>query len=309
MVNSHLTPSSPVQQIPVPPIQEAQLALAVADEALLKTLLTDCFPAIAHPHEIGAVTVEVGVPLAHLADGSIDGILTFEQINCVLAGSYPEAPPIPEFHSHDHYHAVTQCHSELFTLAHNLPLSDVVELLTRAGFDGEQIHQILHLPSQAWHKSWWYTVDLEGHLTIPFQRLIRTRRFADGTITLQFKDYYGHEPPAGFSTKLTRLPLLVHHPERSFCDNLAFVNLARRESQSQQAILIAQNLSELEVEGFMRQSVSLFQEHRVQLPLEANCRNCHQPKCPLHGVDSSPVMACRSFLPTSSAQAAHSDSE
>ena len=29
-----------------------------------------------------------------------------------------------------------------------LPLSDVVALLSRAGFDQEQIHQILHLPSQ-----------------------------------------------------------------------------------------------------------------------------------------------------------------
>jgi hypothetical protein len=278
------------------------LALAVADEAFLKTLLTDCFPAIAHPHEIGAITVEVGVPLTHLADGSIDGILKFEQVNCVLAGSYPGAPPIPEFDSHDHYHAVTQCHSELFTLAHNQPLSDVVVLLSRAGFDGDQIHHILHLPSQAWHKSWWYALDLDGRLTIPFQRLIRTRRFVDGTITLQFKDYYGHEPPASFSSKLTQLPLLVHKPELSFCENLALINIARRELESQSAILIAQGLSELEVEGYMRQTVSLFQKQVIQLPLEANCRNCHQLKCPLKGVDSSPVMACRSFLPTASVQ-------
>ncbi len=297
MVNSPLTPSSNVQHIPVPPMQEAQLALAVADEAFLKALLTDCFPTIAHPHEIGAISVEVGVPLTHLADGSIDGILKFEQINCVLAGAYPEAPPVPEFDSHDHYHAVTQCHSELFTLAHNQPLSDVVALLSRAGFDGEHIHQILHLPTQAWHKSWWYAVDLDGRLTIPFQRLIRTRRFADGTITLQFKDYYGHEPPVGFSSKLTQIPLVVHKPEWSFCANLAFINLARRELDNQQAILIAHGLSELEVEGYMRQNVSLFQQQVIQLPLAANCRNCHQIKCPLHGVDSSPVMACRSFLP------------
>jgi hypothetical protein len=298
MVNSHLVSSAHVQHIPVPPMQEAQLALAVADEAFLKALLTDCFPAIAHPHEIGAITVEVGVPLAHLADGSIDGILKFEQINCVLAGSYADAPPVPEFNNHDHYHAVTQCHSELSTLAHNLPLSDVVALLSRAGFDQEQIHQILHLPSQAWHKSWWYAVDLDGRLTIPFQRLMRTRRFADGTITVQFKDYYGHAPPSGFSSQLTRIPLLVHNPEWSFCENLSFINLARRELDSQQAILIAQGLSELEVEGYMRQNVSLFQKQVIQLPLEANCRSCHQIKCPLHGVDSSPVMACRSFLPT-----------
>ncbi len=301
MVNAPLTPSSYVQQVAVPPLQEAQLALAVADEAFLKALLTDCFPAIAHPHEIGAITVDVGVPLAHRGDGSIDGILKFEQINCVLAGSYPNAPPVPEFSSHDHYHSVTQCHSELSTLAHNLPLSDVVALLSRAGFDGDQIHQILHLPSQAWHKSWWYAVDLDGRLTLPFQRLIRTRRFADGTITLQFKDYYGHEPPAGFSSQLTQIPLLVHQPQQSFCENLSFINLARRELHSPQAILMAQGLSELEVEGYMRQNVSLYQRQVVQLPLAANCRRCQQIKCPLHGVDSSPVMACRSFLPGGSA--------
>lgn len=308
MVNSYLTPSPSGHQVAAPPLQEAQLALAVADEAFLKALLTDCFPAIAYPHEIGAVTVDVGVPLTQSAAGSIDGILKFEQITCVLAGSYPDAPPIPEFISHDHYHAVTQCHSDLSTLAHNLPLSDVVALLSRAGFDKEHIHQILHLPTQAWHKSWWYTIDLEGRLTIPFLRLIRTRRFVDGTITLQFKDYYGTEPPPGFSSELKQLPLIVHNPQDSFCNNLSCINLARRELETHQAILIAQGLSELEVEGYMRQNVSLFQQHRVQLPLAANCRSCGQDKCPLHGVDSSPVMACRSFLPVEAAHSCRSES-
>jgi hypothetical protein len=300
MVNSHITPSPYRQEVASPPLQEAQLALAVADEAFLKTLLTDCFPAIAHPHEIGAVSVEVGVPLPHRADGSIDGILKFEQITCVLAGAYADAPPVPEFSSHDHYQAVTQCHSDLSTLAHNLPLPEVVALLSRAGFDSEQVHQILHLPSQAWHKSWWYALDLDGNLTVPFQRLMRTRRFADGTITLQFKDYYGHAPPAGFRSAVTQLPILVHQPQLSFCGNLSLINLARRELQSHPAILMAQGLSELEVEGYIRQNVSLFQQQVVQLPLAANCRSCHQIKCPLHGVDSSPVMACRSFLPLAS---------
>jgi hypothetical protein len=178
MVNSPLAPSSHMQHIPVPPTQEAQLALAVADEAFLKTLLTDCFPAIAHPHEIGAITVEVGVPLTHLADGSIDGILKFEQVNCVLAGSYPGAPPIPEFDSHDHYHAVTQCHSELFTLAHNQPLSDVVVLLSRAGFDQRSnSSNLASYPPRPGTNPGGMLVDLDGRLTIPFQRLMRTRRF------------------------------------------------------------------------------------------------------------------------------------
>ncbi len=192
--------------------QDAQLALAIADEAFLRALLTDSLPAIAHPHEVGAVSIEVGVPLQQQPQISMDAVLTFEHIHCVLAGSYPDAPPLPEFETHSQYQAATTCYSDLTTLAQNVTASEAAALLSRSGFDPEQIRQILQLPSQAWHKSWWYTFDPEGLLTVPFQRCIRTRSFADGTFTFQFKDYYAHERPSGFRSQPQQLPVVVHQP-------------------------------------------------------------------------------------------------
>lgn len=296
MVKSSPTPFRSSRQMPHPPVQEAQLALAVADESFLRSLLTDSLPAIAHPHEIGTVSVTVGVPLQAHPQLCIDGVITFEHIHCVLAGSYPDAPPLPEFHHHADYQAVTSCHSDLTTLAQNVSTSEAVDLLARSGFDPENIRHILQLPSQAWHKSWWYTLDPEGFLTVPFQRHLRTRCFADGTFSLQFKDYYAHERPTGFRSQTQQLPIIVHHPGLGFCDNLARINLTRRELNTPQAILIADDLTELEVEGYLRQNVSLGKQRGLQNPLAANCRLCHREKCPLHGVDSSPVMVCRSFL-------------
>jgi len=296
MAKSFRAPSQPSYASLRTAPQEAQLALAIADEAFLRALLTDSLPAIAHPHEVGAVSVEVGIPLQQSPHLSIDAVLTFEHIHCVLAGSYPEAPPLPEFESHTQYQAVTSCYSDLTTLAQNVTTSEAEALLSRSGFDPEQIRQILQLPSQAWHKSWWYTLDPEGFLTVPFQRCIRTRSFADGTFTFQFKDYYAHERPTGFRSQPQQLPVVVHQPTLGFCENLARVNLTRRELKTQQALLIAGDLPELEIEGYIRQNVSLCRQRGLQNPLEANCRICHQGKCPLHGVDSSPVMACRSFM-------------
>jgi len=213
MVNAALASALPTQPQPPPAYQEAQLALAVADESFLRSLLTDSLPALVHPHEVGTVTVDVGVPMGQ---GRIDAVLKFEHISCVLAGSYPDAPPAPTVHTHTQYQAITTCHSDLTTLAQNVPISTAVEILARAGFDPDQIHHILHLPSQAWHKSWWYTLDPDGFLTVPFQRSIRTRCFADGTVTLQFKDYYAYERPEGFRSDPANCPCSSICPTRAF---------------------------------------------------------------------------------------------
>lgn len=296
MVNSPLAPAGygQPQSSPSPAYQEAQLALAVADETFLRSLLTDSLPALAYPHEVGAVSIEVGVPLPQ---GRIDAVLTFEHISCVLAGSYPDAPPPPEVQTHTQYQAITNCHSDLTTLAQNVPLSTAVELLGRAGFDADHIQQILHLPSQAWHKSWWYTLDPDGFLTVPFLRLMRIRCFADGTVTLQFKDHYAHERPEGFRSELRQVPVIVHTLQQSFCDHLAYINRTRQTLATGQALLMANDLSELEIEGYIRQNVSLFKRLDTPLALSANCRLCQQAHCPMQGIDASPVVACRSFRP------------
>jgi len=295
MVNAPLASSLPTQPQSPPAYQEAQLALAVADEGFLRSLLTDSLPALVHPHEVGTVTVDVGVPMDQ---GRIDAVLKFEHISCVLAGSYAAAPPPPPVHTHTQYQAITTCHSDLTTLAQNVPISTAVEILARAGFAHDQIHHILHLPSQAWHKSWWYTLDLDGFLTVPFQRSIRTRCFADGTVTLQFKDYYAYERPEGFRSEPRQLPVIIHMPHQSFCDNLAQINRTRQTLGTGQALLIADDLTELEIEGYIRQNVSLFRQQGMESALQANCHICQQPTCPMRGSDASPVLACRAFQPT-----------
>jgi hypothetical protein len=300
MVSSPLASVAQRQQASVPAAADPQLALAVADDSFLRSLLTDSLPAIAHPHEIGTVAVEIGVPLAQgsgpQGQGRIDAVLTFEHINCVLAGSYPEAP-LPEVSSHREYQAITPCHSDLATLAQNLSLAEAEALLARSGFEPVEIQHILNLPSEGWHKSWWYSLNADGGLSVPFQRHMRSRCFADGTVTLQFKDHYAQQRPEGFRSQPQKLPVVVHAPQASFCDNLTHINLSRQALGTPQAILIADNLSELEVEGYLRQNVSLYRQRSLEYLLNANCRSCAQAQCPLQGVDSSPVLACRSFRP------------
>lgn len=297
MVKSSLTPVWPRCSEATSAAHTAQLALAVADEGYLRSLLTDSLPIIAHPHEIGAVSIQVGVPLPQYPQYSLDGVLTFEQIHCVLAGASPEGPPLPEFHTHTEYQAVTHCHSDLVTLAENALPSEAIGLLAQAGFSPDQIRQILQLPAQAWHHSWWYTLDPEGFLTVPFQRHIRSRCFADGTFTLQFKDDYGQERPHGFRSQPQSLPVVVHPPGLSFGETLTHINRARQALSTRQALLIAADLMALEIEGYIRQNVSLVNHRGVERPLAANCRLCQRDLCPLHGIDASPVMTCRSFLP------------
>ncbi len=295
MVSSFLAPSSQRQQATLPVAADPQLALAVADDTFLRSLLTESLPAIAHPHEIGTVTVDVGVPLPN--QGRMEAVLTFEHINCVLAGSYPEAPPLPDVSNHRQYQAITLCHSDLTTLAQNVPLTEAEALLARSGFTPEEIQHILNLPNQGWHKSWWYSLTPEGFLTVPFQRSIRSRCYTDGTVTLQFKDHYAQQRPEGFRSQPQKLPVVVHAPQISFCDNLAHINLSRQALGVPQAILIADQLSEVEVEGYLRQNVNLYRQRKLEHLLSANCPSCSQAKCPLHGVDSSPVLVCRSFRP------------
>jgi hypothetical protein len=136
---------------------------------------------------------------------------------------------------------------------------------------------------------------------VPFQRHIRSRSYADGTVTLQFKDHYAQQRPEGFRSQPQKLPVVVHLPQASFCDNLTTINLSRQALDTHQAILIADDLSELEVEGYIRQNVSLYRQRSLGYLLSVNCRSCGQILCPLQGVDSSPVLACRSFRPVDGA--------
>lgn len=295
MVNAPLTQSRHHPVVASSAHDQAQLALAIANDQVLQRLLMDSLPAIAHPYEVGAIGIEVGIPLADFPYHPIDGVLSYERIVCLLATGCPDQLDPPHFNSHNDYQALTCCQSELHTMAQNSPLSEVIALLAQAGFGAEAIGQILQLPSQAWHKSWWYSLDVDGYPTIPFQRYIRTRCFADGTVTLQYKDHYAREAPSHFHSYQVKLPVLIRDPEQSFGHTLEHINRARQALSSPQALLLADTLSELEAEGFMRQQVALFSPQALRLPLTANCRSCNQANCPLWGADTSPVVVCRAY--------------
>ncbi|HEY9736169.1 MAG TPA: hypothetical protein V6D06_07795 [Trichocoleus sp.] len=303
MVKSPLARSRRIASTPPPQgpsaqtLQEQiQLALALADEGSLRSLLTDSLPALARPHEIGQIRAEVGVPTAAACGPTVDGLIRFERIGCVLAGSQPDLPQ-PRLQDHRNYQSLTSCESELLTLAQNVALSEAIGLLSHAGFDADQISQVIHLPSQAWHKSWWFMTDCEGFLTIPFQRLMRVRHFGDGTVTLQYKDYYAQERPADFKGHAVQVPIVIRQQSEGFCAVLERVNAARQAFATEQSILIAENFSDLEAEGFIRQNISLFTAKReLQLPVPADCQHCQQANCPLQGQAHSPVVMCRGFI-------------
>ena len=276
---------------------EIQLALAIADEPVLRSLLVDATPIIAPPHRIGSVTAEIGVPGLD-SDRAIDGILRFEAIHCVLASTQPEDGGAPTINSQPRlrdYSSLTRCRSELYTLAQDVPLSQAIALLNQAGFDPKQVRTILHLPHDAWHKTWWYTLDAAGYLTVPFQRFIRTRQYADGAVTLQYKDYYAEERPLCFKSKDHRTPVIIKSECHGFRETLEKINQAREQLDARQAILISDMLSGLEAQGFIRQGVSLYTAQALRLPVRANCAVCANLSCPMKGRSDSPVMTCAHF--------------
>jgi len=60
---------------------------------------------------------------------------------------------------------------------------------------------------------------------------------------------------------------------------------------------MADDLTELEIEGYIRQNVSLFRQRGMESALQVNCHICQQTQCPMRGMDASPVLACRAFQP------------
>lgn len=280
-----------------------QIALAVADDARLRTLLANSTPNIAEPHQIGTVTANIGVPVED-SNTTVDGVVRYEFIHCVLAHHSPQrsvtlnghGSPEPNF-DHRTYAQITQFQSELKDLAQDIPLSQAIALLTHAGFESQQISAILQLPYQGWYKSWWYGLDHHGNFTRPFQRWFRSRHFADGTFTLQYRDFYAEEAPPCFKSEVRTIPVLIQAENLGFRDTLRLVNQARKAFQSEGAILICDRPSELELQGYLCQGVSVYGADEWLPPAVVNCACCVQQTCPLQGNPDSPVQQCRQFTP------------
>lgn len=292
-----------------PPVQERepsrsmrdriQIALAIADETALKSLLVDCMPAIASPQLLGNIHSSVGVPIG-LKNKAIDGILQFEELHCVLADSPAHIDPkLAERSTWDHTHrefsSLTRCESEMHILGQTITLAQALLLLNQAGFSHPQVESILHLPSEAWHKSWWYTRDAEGAFTVPFLRLMRTLRYSDGTLTLQYKDYYSQVKPSCFHSHERKVVIEIKPELHNFRKTLAKINHARQVSGIDKALLICDAIPELEAKGFISQGISLYTANELILPVPANCAVCATQDCPLRGVADSPVMTCCRF--------------
>ena len=276
---------------------QIQMALAIADASLLKSLLTNCMPALTEAALIGNITTEVGIPVGE--HQSADGILLFESIRCVLAEGFISeisGTRQQQIRASKELARFTQHESEMQTLGQNLSLAPAIALLANAGFAPEQVNEILRLPHYAWHKSWWYAIDADGKFTIPFLRYIRAFHYPDGTITLQYKDFFEHDKPRSFTSEVQKVLIATRPADQGFAETLKHINHQREVLGIQRAMLICNLISELEAQAFMRQGISIYPARDFLTPTQASCIYCDRRECPLNGRSDSPVMQCRGFL-------------
>lgn len=287
---------------------QVQITLAVADEPALKSLLVDSVPPIAPAHRICNLKATVSVPFVAGSSGSgagqphlppIDGVLQFEQAHCTLIHSAEElkqgiADYTQRYGNDRGYIDLTRCESEMHTLGQAISLSQALALLTHSGFSARQIQAILHLPQDGWFQSWWYTLDAAGEFTVPFLRVLRTLHYPDGSVTLQYKDFFAQQKPPCYMSESQQAIVLLKQ-NRSFSETLVRINLARQQLGIDRVILVGSHISELEAKGYINQGVSLYMTRSLSLPTPANCSQCVNSDCPLHGRSDSPVILCRRF--------------
>ncbi|MBW4655713.1 MAG: hypothetical protein KME20_22130 [Kaiparowitsia implicata GSE-PSE-MK54-09C] len=276
-----------------------QIALAIAEEDILKTLLTQCTPPLVQPHLVGAVTAKVGVPVE--AHRTVDSVIAFEAVNCALARS-PEdieqqiAAQADSRMLNRQYLAQTRCESDTQVLGQHISLAQAIALLAQSGFSPDQVDAIINVPQEAWHRSWWYALDSDGNLSEPFLRLMRTIRFPDGTFTLQYKDFYAQNKPSCFTSQEERVLIEIRTEHRSFRKTLERINLFRQQLGIAKAILICETMSELEAQGFISQGISIYATSQpLELHTRAHCAHCTNEGCQLHGQGDTGVMMCDRF--------------
>lgn len=232
---------------------QIQLALAIADTAILRSLLTESRPMILNPQQFGQMRVTVGVPLADQAT-MLDAVVDYESLGCALLG---EIPPEAQT-SAKAYRELTRCQSELQTLGWRVAIAEAIALLSHGGFQEQDIQRILQLPSEGWHRSWWSTFDRQGNLSHPFQRWFRCRRYGDGTYILQYRDHYAQVAPTCFRGDWHQIPVVIASAGQGFGALLMTLRRAQASLNTDHAILLSAPLSDLEQQGFMRQGISVY---------------------------------------------------
>ncbi|MBE7384182.1 MAG: hypothetical protein F6J95_022520 [Leptolyngbya sp. SIO1E4] len=280
-------------EIPSLDKNQIQLALAVANVGMLQSLLVSCTPAIAQPHQIGQLRVSIGTPAGTEGLDNIDAVVEYEHLWCVLS----EGAPTGDQPYRQDYQYLTRCQSDLKTLAWRVNLSDAIALLSHGGFQEEHIQRILQLPWDGWHRSWWDTFDAQGQLGMPFQRWFRTRCYSDGTYTLQYRDYYPQDAPPCFRGIWQQVPIMITHSGRQFGEILTGFRKARHVLKAQRCLLLADDLTDLEAEGYMRQGVSLYLLTQSMLADQILCHQCDRKLCPMRNCQDAPVISCRDYTP------------
>lgn len=269
--------------------ERIRLALALADAPVLRSLLSSCTPPLMPSTRIGAVSTRVGVPAGDLV---ADGIVEFEAIQCTLA-TVGCNPPVDAFSEpRRRWQLRWRYETPLSTLVREVSLEQAQTALSQARLPADQVQAILKLPHQAWHKSWWYS----ARSSLPFQRYIRCRRYDDGTVTLQYKDYFEQEPPPCFHSQPQQAIVTIQTRPMPFGQTLIEINRLRQRLDIQQVIVIDQTLKATEIEGFIRQNISLYPVMTLANPI--NCAICSCRDCPLQGQSNSPVTGCDRFSPS-----------
>ncbi|MGK7890732.1 MAG: hypothetical protein AB4042_15480 [Leptolyngbyaceae cyanobacterium] len=238
---------------------QVQLSLAIMGPEKLRSLLLQTTPPPIVNHRLGQVSLRLEVPLR--AEATADGILRFEVISCRLAD--PASTPVTGtgVSPSQHHRAMVnqiRCETKLHNLGLNLTLTEAIARLQYAFFSSGDIQRILNLPYHGWHRSWWEMVDPSDEFALPFQRLMRSRRYADGTVTLQYKDQFGYLPPPCFHSHSETVLLHIQRPGASFTTTLAEINQARESLGLNHAILIYRHLSKPESQAFRHQGVRLY---------------------------------------------------
>jgi hypothetical protein len=302
-----VAPQADAPQTDVPSLQDSiQMALAIATESVLQSIVTHCIPPLAHPQQVGSVTAKMAVPVPSSAITPLcaDGILQVEVIRCVLADPQDMEQYLASHGDRDvqerYYAKLTRYESDVQDMGRHLSLSQAIALLNHAGFSAQQTHDILHLSYEATHKTWWYLYDASGKFLHPFHRTIRTLRYPDGRLTIQYKDRFAEHCPPCFRSQSKEVLLDIQTGHLSFHHMLSKLNGLREAFHLQSAILIYHHLTELEIQAFISQGISLYSTTNLWIPSLADCACCLSEDCPLHGTEHSPVTTCQHFrLPSS----------
>ncbi|MEO0803772.1 MAG: hypothetical protein AAFY57_16045 [Cyanobacteria bacterium J06642_2] len=275
-----------------------QVALAIADPEILKSLLTHCQPVIASPKAIGTISSAIGITTHH-SKRSADGIIRYESVQCRLPPSQDASNPLAVdwgWNARD-YHRCTQCESGTQVLLENATMTYAQATLIDTGFSFDTARQIIHLPPTAHYKSWWYALDKAGQFSQPFLRSIRTVRFADGTLTLKYKDHFEDLQPPCFHSQPQEVLVEIRPKIQNFGKVLDAINRHRHSLEIDRAVLICDRIDDYDAQGFASQGISLYPAIDLMLPVRANCATCVCMSCALQGQLDSPVSMCRQFSP------------